>query len=307
MNHNYRFELAQQYLSRGQTNLAIEQLKELLADNPDVAIYHACLSECLLSQLRLPSAEHELNIALKLDPQIPYLYYVQARILYLRNKPKQAIAACCDALALDPHYADALRYMAQVQLSTDDKKAALENLERAASIEPDSPDTFSSLGEYYLGVGKLERAYEFAEQALNADAGDEDANLLMAEVQLRRGNIEDAEYHLMFVIRNNPSSQPALTLFAHLKLRRNIFLGLWWRFNVSINKLNSLQLSLVVVGAFFLFNLLSQILEDLGRQLASDIIGYGWLALVVYSWVGIPAYYKAIEKEIASFRFRSDF
>jgi predicted Zn-dependent protease len=307
MNQDYRFDLAQQYLFSGQTDLAIDQLKGLLAEDPDNAIFHGFLAECLLDSMRLYSAEYELKLAFQLDPLIPYLHYVHARILYLQNKPEEAIEACAEVLSLDPEFAEALRFKAQILLSRNDKKAALENLERAASIEPDSPDTFSSLGSYYLEIGKLERAYQFAEQALNADAGDEDANLLMAEVALRQGRNEDAEYHLMFVIRNNPSSQQALTLFANLKLRKNIFLGMWWRFNASVSKFSPLQLSLVLVAGFLLFNLLSLILHDLGLSLASDIVRYGWLALVAYSWVGIPAYYKAIEKEIASFRFCRDY
>jgi predicted Zn-dependent protease len=307
MNQDYHLDLAQRYWFSGQTDLAIDQLKVLLAVDPDNAIYHAFLAECLLSRMRLHSAEYELKLAFQLNPQIPYLHYVQARILYLQNKPRAAVESCAEALSLDPEFTEALRLKAQILMFLNEKKEALRNLERAASIEPDSPDTFSSLGGYYLEIGELERACQFAEQALNTDAGDEESNLLMAEVALRQGRNEDAEYHLMFVIRNNPSSQRALSLFADLKLRKSFILGLWWRFNASVSRFSNLQLSLVLVAGFLLFNLLSQILQDLGHPLASDIVSYGWIALVAYSWVGIPAYYKAIEKEISSFRFRSDY
>jgi len=141
--------------------------------------------------------------------------------------------------------------------------------------------------------------------ALHAQS--EDANILMGKIKLARGEVVDAEYHAKFAISQNPSSQRALRLFSDIKLHSNIFLGFWWRFNSWAATLSHINGALVLIGAFLFFNLISQILFDLKFSTLSNIISYVWLGLALYSWIGIPMYYRALKKELNKFSFNPDF
>ena len=62
-----------------------------------------------------------------------------------------------------------------------------------------------------------------------------------------------------------------------------------------------------MVGVSLVFNLISLVMGDLGLPVLSKIFSYGWLTLVLYSWVGIPMYQRKLEKELQQFRFNDDF
>ena len=129
----------------------------------------------------------------------------------------------------------------------------------------------------------------------------------MGEVQLALGNIDDAEYHAKFVILQNPNSREALRLFSNIKMRKNFIFGLWWRFNSTVAALSNIKGGLVLISAFVFFNLFSQIVHDLGYEVFSDVVGYTWIILVIYSWLGIPYYRKLLQKELDKFSFNANY
>ncbi|TQV86878.1 tetratricopeptide repeat protein [Aliikangiella coralliicola] len=307
MNNDYELDLVRSYMDRGQTDQAIDLLKKLLSSEPDSAICHGLLASCLVSKKRVYAAEYELKIALSLEPNYAYLYVVYAQISLLKNKINQVIEFCDEALALDPEEIDAILLKSEIYLLKNDNKNALNCIHQAASLAPDNVEVICAYGEFYLATGDVKKAYCYAEDALKNDPGSSDANLLMGEVQLKRGNIEEAMYHVRFVILQTPDSNRALSLLGNIKSRQNIFIGAWWRFNSWVATLGDMKASLVLISGYLFFNLLAQVVFDLGHQGVSSAISYAWLGLVIYTWVAIPYYHKILKKELQKFSFNNDF
>ena len=84
-------------------------------------------------------------------------------------------------------------------------------------------------------------------------------------------------------------------------------MGIWWRFNMWAATLGNLRAALVLISGFLGFNILSEVADDLGYSGAATFLSSAWLILVVYSWVGIPMYHKAIAKELEKFTFNPKF
>ena len=307
MKRDYKFELAQDYSRRGQNKHAIALLKEILSEDPNDALAHGLLAACLISEVRLHAGEYELKIALGLNPMLPYLHLIAARINLLKNLPKQAIKSCDIALSITPEFYDALLFKSSALMVVEKRAEALDCIYEASKISPNSIEVITSFGEYYLSTGDLKKASEHTLEALKIDAEDESANILMGEIQLRNGNAIEAEYHAKLIIRNNPDSRRALQLFCNIKMRKNLFLGLWWKFNSWAATLSSVRAGLVLIVAYLSFNLASQIFKDIGYSSTSIIVSYTWLLIVVYSWAGIPMYYKALKSEMQKFSFNEDF
>lgn len=303
----YKFEAAERHYQQGLYDTSISTLKELLAECPDEAIYHGLLAANLLAKGRLHAAGHELNIALRLDSSISFLHLLMARLNVLRNKPKAALECCDEALRLDSEDTDALLTKAEIFHTLDKRAVSLACIEEAAILEPVSRRVRIAFGKYHLASGSLKEAREYAREALAADAQDEAANLLMGEIQLASGNIEEAEYHAKFVILQNPNNHSALELFSNIKMRRNLLFGLWWRFNNKIASLSNLKGALVLVAGYLFFTLLARIVLDLGHTRSSIVISLSWLALVVYTWVGVPYYKKVLKRELDTFSFNPNF
>ncbi len=304
---DHRFETTCRYIDSGQMHAAIDLLAELLSEQPNEAIYHGLLASCLLAQKRFVAAEHENKIALGLDPTLPFLYQVRARILMLNRSQDEAIEACEESLRLDPESADPHLLKASIYVLQEKLDAAKSSLDRAAALDPGRVEVAVAYGDYYNGIGEYEKALGYAKQALKLNAASGIANILMGETQLALGNTAEAEYHAKFAISRDPDSTEALQLFANIRMRKSWYIGAWWLFNTWLATLGNLKSAQVLIGGFLSFNLLAVIAEDLGYQATSSFLSYAWLILVLYSWIGIPMYHWVMAREMEEFSFNPKF
>jgi len=305
--NDYRFETAHRHYAQGSYEASISVLKELLAEDPNSPAYHGMLALNLIAEHRLHAAEYELKIALNQDPSLAFLYIGSAQVSMLKNRLEDALTQCDQALALEADNTQALLLKSSIYNQLSQHSKALECIEKAAQIEPNSSEIQTAFGEHYFDVGDRKLAFNYARIALHAEPQDADANLLMGNIQLALNNTKDAEYHAKFVILQNPNNRAALVLFANIKMRQNIVFGLWWRLNSAISNLSHLKSTIILISAYLFFNLLAQIVKDLGYSQSSLAISYGWLAFVIYTWVGIPYYQRKLAKELEKFSFNSDF
>jgi tetratricopeptide (TPR) repeat protein len=303
----YQLERAWSLYHSGQYTPAIDQLKNLLGQDPNHAESHGLLAACLLGDKRLHAAEYELHIALQQDPMQPFLFLIQSKIFLYKRQFNKALESCDHTLSIAPTYVDALLEKSGIYLLQDNFDKAQTSIEQAASIAPDHTGISIAFAHLHLARGDYQQAATFAREALQQNAQSESANLLMGRIQLAQGNLPDAEYHAKFVILNSPNSEEALALLANIKARKNWFIGLWWRFNNKLVNMSQLRQVSYLICAYLFFNLLSQIVEDIGYPRTSSLIGYAWLALVIYSWIAIPIYIKMLKKELQRFQFNRDF
>lgn len=304
---NYKLELAERCYAQGNYARAIETLKELLAENPNDAFCHGLLCANLLAQKRITAAEYEIGLALKLDPNESFFYIMSARICMIKKQLQQALELCDQALCINVTSLDALLTKNTIYQLLGQNQKAFNCINQAAQIAPDSIDVMTEFGMYYYSSGNNEKALVYAREALHSNAQDIDANLLMAKIQLSLGDVVEAEYHSKFVILQDPDNEQALTLFVDIKMRKNWLFGVWWKFNNILSNFSNLKSTIVLISAYLFFNLASQVAKDLGYGLASQVISYAWLALVIYTWIGLPYYKKVLKKELEKFSFNPNF
>ncbi len=303
----YTYDRAWSCYKRGQINQAIELIKQVLAENPTDAASHGLLALCLLQERRIYAAEYEIQLALNENTEEPFFYIVLAQIHILKNKPNKALDFCDEALRLNPENIEALLLKADIFSLLENDKETLRNINEAAKIEPNHLEIKLAYGNYYLNKGKLDKAFVYAQDAIRQNPQSVDCNILMGKLKLKEGDIKEALNLAKYAIIQNPDSEQALKLFSDIKTRENWFLGLWWRFNSKMSTLSGTKASIVLISMFLFFNLLAQVLEDLGFVSLAKIFTYGWLILVLYSWIGLPLYKKKLNEELSKFRFNDDY
>ncbi|MCF6299962.1 MAG: tetratricopeptide repeat protein [Proteobacteria bacterium] len=291
MYSDFKYDSALACYQRGQIDRAIELLKQLLADDPELAHYHGLLALCLLAKKRIYAAEYEVHIALKINAEDALFHYILASISVLKNKLKQALEHCDESLRLNPEYTDSLLLKSDIFQLLDRDRDSLQSIHYAAQVEPDSLAVSLAYGEYYLKRGTLDKAQSFIHEAMAKDPQNQNCNILMGQLKLKAGEIDEALKLAKFAILQNPDSPAALKLFCDIKTRQNLFLGLWWRFNSKMASFSSTKASIVLISMFLVFNLLAQLMYDLDHKTLSKVLSYGWLLFVLYSWIGLPMYY----------------
>lgn len=63
----------------------------------------------------------------------------------------------------------------------------------------------------------------------------------------------------------------------------------------------------MLLGAFVVYRLTARLAGDLGPPELASAIGFAWLAIVIYTWVGPALFQRALDKELAQVKLSDDF
>ncbi len=191
-----RLELAGLYLSRGQGETALVEVKQALAAKPDLAEAHS-LQGLILASLGEPvAAEESFQRALKLAPQDGGNLHNYGWFLCQQKRYADADTQFAAAVA-QPQYRDAVRTLLTqgvCQARAGLWLAAERTLSRSYELDPANPVTAFNLAEVLLRRGELERA-RFYVRRINAVPAQVSAQSLWlaARIERRLGNVGDVQ------------------------------------------------------------------------------------------------------------------
>ncbi len=190
-------------IEQSRYELAEEELRLVLTDDPEHPIAHSLLALSLVHQDRPKEAIQEIRTAIGLAPDVSSCYYAAAVVLKVLEHYDKALEMIQEAIRLEPddavyyseqgsiylikrHWNDALvaaekglasnpedvdclniRAMALVKLGR--KHEAGESLETALSQEPDNARTHANQGWTYLHASKPEKAIASFREALRLE------------------------------------------------------------------------------------------------------------------------------------------
>lgn len=290
--------LALHYMSVGHYPGAIMELKQRLAEDPDNGVLHALLSRCLLATRRLVAAETEAETAMALDPTSGWCLSALIRVRLSQDRIADARELAEQYIALDPTNPSAWEVSADVADRASDRERRRVDLHRALALAPDDPDVLADLSECAREDGDLDKAQAFAEQALAAAPMSAAGRLAMGEVYLQRGDTEGAHAMAVEVLRGNPSHQGAITLLASVKAAQSPIMGLWWRYASWMMRHTGTEQIWVLMGAYVLYRLLTQVLTDLGYEGLTGTIEMVWVGVCIYTWVGPSWFQNMLRREL---------
>lgn len=297
---------AQQY-RYGDYRGGMESLREALTLDPQQYFAHSLLAIGLLNMKRLAAAEHEARVGLQLEPEAPFAHYAMGEVLKARLKFKQALDYQQQAIALAPTEADYQAAIAETCVLMGRQKDAKNHLGRALQLDPENAGTLAQLGNWHLRNNQKEEAARFFGEALALEPQHAAALTGKGRLLLARGDTEEAYDHAVWVLQQDANHVGALQLLASIKIRRNPLFGLWFRMNAWLTAGGNLRTIALLIGAYVLFQLGSQLLQERGLTEAATVLRYTWLGIVVYSWVG-PAWFRSkLEQELKSVSLKPGF
>jgi tetratricopeptide (TPR) repeat protein len=291
-------EEADRLLTIGLFQQAGRCLKEILSEEPDDELAHALLARCLIGERRLYAAEAEARLAVGIAPDLDHARHSLGVVLYLARNYAEAEEHLEAARALSPHDADVLVSLAALYRAMDRDAEALVALESALEEEPENIGAMSALGWLHLDKGVTERAAFYAEEALKISPEAAEPLVLMGQVLLRQGDLEAARDHARWALAQDATDPSALNLLVDVKARESRALGAWWRYSVWMGALGDARQIAVLVGAFLLQRVLTQIAIDLEQPLAALLIRVAWLGVAAYSWYGPAVFRQMLQREL---------
>ena len=174
--------------SKGQFQEAVDKIKALNEDYPNVPLLFNLIGACYkeLGQLEGAAKMFERAISLKLD-------YAEAHFnlgvtLQELDRLDAAVESYKEAIAITPNYPDAHNNLGNVFLKLGQYEAAIESLEWAVAYKHDFAEAYNNLGNAFNDYGKVESAIESYEKAITYKPDYEKAYFNLALVFKDLGN-----------------------------------------------------------------------------------------------------------------------
>jgi tetratricopeptide (TPR) repeat protein len=148
-------------------------MKTNSSDSSTLPVHNSKLVDCHDSDTQSLTA---INTSNQLDrptqqqqKSIACIYIEQAWIYFKEQNWQKAIAACQNALEIDPNTADAYKILGNILNLQGRKAEALGVYAKALTINPNSPAIYANLGSFYAEQKNWHKALDYYQQAVILD------------------------------------------------------------------------------------------------------------------------------------------
>lgn len=280
-------ERAQMLMSQGRNEMAEQELRQALVEDPNNAICHAMLAGCLIDQKKFAEATDEASQSIHLAPDMPYSHFIMGQVMYHRNRFAEAKTAATQAVQLNPYDADFFSLLSAIDLEQKNWKDGLAYAEQGLEVEPDHVRCLNLRAVALTKMGRTEEAGQGMDVALQNEPDNSHSHANQGWTRLHQGNPKEALVHFKEALRLDPDSEFARagTLEA-MKARNFIYRWLlkWFLFMATLPP--KVQM-LLVLGLVFGQGIVVSIAKAVpALEPVLPFLIFGYLGFVWMSWCG---------------------
>jgi tetratricopeptide (TPR) repeat protein len=204
-----RVELAWSLLRGGRPDLAEQQARDALAEDPEHADAHAALAEALRRNGRLAEALAEARRSVQLDPNLAVGHRVGSITLNQLGDTTRAERAARNAINLEPESPEGYALLGNVYLAQGRHAAAIKYADEALQLNPHHNLALRIRAHSLSRQGLGREASEAARQALATQPEAPQGHLTHARLELQHGDAETAAAAYREALRLDPTSTSA--------------------------------------------------------------------------------------------------
>lgn len=172
---------------------SLAAVAKAMALNPRDARPYALAGLIYLSQFKLKESSENFAKSIAINPTNKLVFLFKARADRFRNAREEAVAACRQALALDPQYAEAHLMLGDL-LQYDDKTRdeAIKAYQTALKINPQLSEAAVQLGSLYAVMKNDKGAEELFRQSLEQDPQRMSGRFELGRLLVKQGRLKEA-------------------------------------------------------------------------------------------------------------------
>jgi Tfp pilus assembly protein PilF len=249
-------------LQRSRYDLAEQELRRILAEDPEDAQAHALLACSLTEQNKLQEAESSARQAIQLAPDNAYCHYIMGWIKVQQDDLPTARRAVEEAIRLDPECSDYHGLRAAIYLGAQRWQEALDAANEGLRHDPTHQNCLNHRAMALVKLGRPEEAQQTIGRALQENPENEHTHANLGWAYLHKGQHEKALEHFSEALRLDPNFDYARQgLVEALKAR--YFLYRWLlQFFLWMSRLSPGVRGGLIVGAYVLV----KVLQNTARQ-----------------------------------------
>lgn len=272
-------------------DMAADELRLALAEDPGDARAHALLALCLVEKEDFKGATEEARQAIHLDPGLPFAHRAHAKILLARERPDEAREAIAEAIRLDPEDPDQHALMAAIEMDLRHWSAALEAAERGLHFDATHVGCANLRAMALVKLGRRAEAGITLGGALERDPENALTHANQGWALLHEGKHEKALGHFREALRLDPQQDWARHGIVEALKARHFIYAAMLKYFLWMSRLNERGQWGVILGAYIGYRVLGGIASS--NPAAAPFI---WPVLILYlvfalmTWLADPLF-----------------
>ncbi|HMJ90321.1 MAG TPA: tetratricopeptide repeat protein [Candidatus Acidoferrum sp.] len=278
-------------IEQNRHELAEQELRQALADEPQEAYAHALLAQCLAARELFPDATAEIQQAIHLAPDFAFAHYVHARILYDRNHHDEALLAIREAIRLDPEDADYCALLAAIHFDDKRWQQTLESSERGLQNNPEHIGCTNIRAMALQKLGRSNEAQSTIESALSKNPESALTHANQGWALLRSGKSKEALGHFKEALRLDPENEWARAGIVEALKARNFIYAIFLKYFFFMSRLSSNMQWGVIVGGYIGNRILAGVARS-NPDIAPWVLPLRilYIAFVILTWTAQPLF-----------------
>ncbi|HEY0839971.1 MAG TPA: tetratricopeptide repeat protein [Vulgatibacter sp.] len=215
--HYLRGRLAE---ANGEIALALEELRQALAFDPESAELHAAAGWLLARTGSLRAAAAEAQRAIRLDPGRWDAHLLLGKVRVVQQRKADAAASLRRAIELAPGEAESYVVLARLLARSGDDVGAEAVARALADVEPGNGEAWRALANAATERGRPAAYRRYLQRAVQANPRDLGSALALALAEEAQGRHEDAARRFEGILEREPEHADALLGAARMALAR---------------------------------------------------------------------------------------
>jgi len=281
------FAAARLLLQQHRFDMAEQQLRQILATNPQDVEAHWLLVSALSGQEKHAQALEVARDSIALAPDLAPGHYLAATVHHALRQWKEAERAAQQAHELDPGNPDYCGLLAVLEVRASRWKSALEWADRGMRTVADHPLCNNMRAHALQMLGRNEEAQSSLDAALQRTPEDSDTHANQGWQFLRAGDHRQATEHFKEALRIQPGHEYARAgMIESLKARNPIYRPIFAYF-VFMSRLSQGAQWAMIIGLYLLFRFGREFLAaNPSTQMLVAPFVMAYLLFVLTSWTG---------------------
>lgn len=246
---------------QGRHELAADETRLFLSENPDDGHGHALLAQCHSALERHPEAEAEAAAAIRLEPDSAYSHYAMARVQWSRNDPARALAAIGESIRLEPRDPDYLGVRAALLLDLKRTHEALECAGAALAEDPTHVVATNVRASALVRLGRREEAGAALDATLAREPENSWTHANRGWGHLHGGDAKSALPHFQEALRLDPGNEAARQGIVEAIKARNPVYSVMLRYVLWMHGQSGRMQWAIIAGAYVAYRLVGVIGE----------------------------------------------
>jgi len=276
---------------QGRHELAEQELRQVIAADPNLAYARSLLAMCLAERKQFGPATEEAQQAIAIAPDEPFGHYALAHVLVDRNRHDEALSAVREAIRLDPYNADYCALEAQCLHNLNQWTECLAAAERGLEIDAEHVACTNLRAIALVKLGRKSEAGAAIDAALAKQPESAVTHANMGWTLLHQSEPRKALEHFREALRLQPGNEWAQAGIVEALKARNVIYALMLKYFLFMSRLSSGAQWGIILGSYFLGRVLAGMANQ-DPEIAPWILPVRILlfSFVILTWMAYPLF-----------------